>query len=197
MSTLNNHYQTAVTHLSKGDFIAPLLLRIYLAPIFIMAGQSKLNNIENVGYWFASLNIPFPELMAWVAGFTELGGGVLLLLGLSVRIVTIPLMFTMLVAAVTAHWSFGWHVLPEAELTVPWEWRNDLIESALVRKQAAVSILNEHGNYNWLTEAGNFTVLKNGIEFAATYFIMLLALLFSGAGRYCSIDYWLTRCISK
>ena len=37
------------------------------------------------------------------------------------------------------------------------------------------------------------TLLKNGIEFAATYFIMLLVLFFTGAGRYLSVDYWIDR----
>ena len=41
----------------------------------------------------------------------------------------------------------------------------------------------------WLTENGSFVVLNNGIEFAATYFIMLLALFYLGAGRYISMDY--------
>jgi len=36
-------------------------------------------------------------------------------------------------------------------------------------------------------------ILNNGIEFAATYFIMLLALFFIGAGRYFSMDYWIRR----
>jgi uncharacterized membrane protein YphA (DoxX/SURF4 family) len=53
--------------------------------------------------------------------------------------------------------------------------------------------LQEHGNYDWLTEYGNFVVLNNGIEFAATYFVMLLALFFIGGGKYLSIDYWLAR----
>ncbi|MGB5096622.1 MAG: hypothetical protein WBN82_01805 [Porticoccaceae bacterium] len=44
-----------------------------------------------------------------------------------------------------------------------------------------------------LAEKGNFVVLNNGIEFAATYFIMLLSLFFSGGGRYVSLDYWLAR----
>ena len=78
-------------------------------------------------------------------------------------------------------------------LTMPWEWRNDLITEAALRKEHAVSILKQHGNYAWLTEAGNFTVLKNGIEFAATYFIMLLVLMFQGAGSYVSLDYWVGR----
>ena len=57
----------------------------------------------------------------------------------------------------------------------------------------AKNILRRHGNYSWLTETGSFTVLKNGIEFAATYFIMLLVLFFTGAGRYLSLDYWINR----
>lgn len=191
MSNLIALYNSATTQVLKGNFLAPLLLRMYLAPIFILAGYNKLTNIENVGYWFASLGLPLPELMAWLAGLTELGGGILLALGLMVRLISIPLMLTMVVAAITAHWQFGWHALPETALTMPWEWRMDLINEAALRKEHASALLQQHGNYAWLTEAGHFTVLKNGIEFAATYFIMLLALLFSGAGRYISVDYWL------
>ena len=36
-------------------------------------------------------------------------------------------------------------------------------------------------------------VLNNGIEFAVTYLVMLVALFFSGAGRWFSLDYWLAR----
>ncbi|MEE9160771.1 MAG: AraC family transcriptional regulator, partial [Gammaproteobacteria bacterium] len=34
---------------------------------------------------------------------------------------------------------------------------------------------------------------NNGVEFAATYFIMLLALLVIGGGKYASLDYWLAK----
>lgn len=175
------------------DFIAPLLLRVFLAPVFIYAGMNKLANAENVAFWFASLGIPAPTLSVYMAGTAELVGGILLLAGLAVRWIAIPLMITMIVAAVTAHWENGWHVLPEKELTVPWEWRVDLIDEAAERKSAAVSLLKKHGDYDWLTEAGPITVLKNGIEFTATYFLMLLVLFYTGAGRYLSIDYWLAR----
>ena len=36
-------------------------------------------------------------------------------------------------------------------------------------------------------------ILNNGIEFAVTYFIMLLALFFTGGGKYLSFDYWIAR----
>mgnify|MGYP006001176139 FL=1 len=54
-------------------------------------------------------------------------------------------------------------------------------------------ILEENGNTDWLYEKGNIVVLNNGIEFSATYFIMLLALFFIGAGRYTSVDYYLAK----
>jgi len=175
------------------DFLGPLALRIYLTPIFILAGSNKLSNIEGVAYWFEGLGLPAPTLMAYLAGWTELLGGIALLIGLAVRWLAIPLMFTMIVAAATAHWENGWHVLPEAELTVPWEWQSEKIDEANIRKEKAKEILRQYGNYEWLTEYGSITILKNGIEFAATYFIMLLVLFFFGAGKYASLDYWIAR----
>ena len=185
----------------KLDWLGPLALRLFLAPIFILAGLNKLGHIEGVTAWFGNpdwgLGLPAPLLLAWLAALTEFLGGIALLLGLGVRLAVLPLLVTMAVAAASAHWQYGWHALPEQTLTMPWEWRKDLIEDAAVRKDKAVALLKEHGNYDWLTEAGSFTVLKNGIEFPATYFVMLLALLGSGAGRFFSLDYWLCRRLSR
>jgi putative oxidoreductase len=193
MLTLANKLQGLLDTTKKVDWLGPLALRVYLGPIFILAGMNKLSNAANVAGYFEFLGIPAPELMVYVAGLTEFVGGIALLAGLAVRWFAIPLMFTMIVAAATAHWENGWHVLPETELTMPWEWRADLIEQAVEKRSRARSILRQHGNYNWLTGAGSITILKNGIEFAATYFVMLLALLFMGAGRWISVDYWLDR----
>lgn len=191
---LGNRAIDLLDKLRASDFIGLLALRIYLAPIFILAGAGKLAALDDTAYYFGEyLGMPLPHLMALLAGASEFFGGIALLIGFSVRLAALPLMATMAVAAVTAHWQFGWHALPETTLTVPWEWRTDLIDEAQQRKTAAVSLLQTHGNYAWLSEAGNFTVLKNGIEFAATYFVMLLILLFYGAGRFVSVDYWLAR----
>ena len=62
-----------------------------------------------------------------------------------------------------------------------------------VRVGAAREILQEHGNYAWLTAKGGYVILQNGIEFAVTYLIMLLALVFTGGGRYVSADYYLAQ----
>ena len=193
MIGLLNKLQDLMDGLGKLDFLAPTALRIYLAPIFILAGGNKLSNVEGVAGWFASMGLPAPELMVYLAGGTEFFGGIALILGVAVRWIAIPLMFTMVVAAGTAHWENGWHVAPETELTAPWEWRTDLIEAGVERRDRARSILRRHGNYSYLTEAGSITVNKNGIEWAATYFVMLLALWAMGAGRFLSVDYWLKR----
>ena len=210
---MNNFYRSAVDKLGHIDFLPLVLLRIFLAPIFIMAGYGKLQlgaelapgtsvferllADPEVVSWFGNadwgLGLPVPELLAFLAGWTEFLGGWLLLLGLFTRVFSLALMLAMLVAATTAHWEQGWHALPETKLTVPWEWRMDLIEQASERKAAAKDLLKRHGNYAWLTEAGSITVLKNGVEFAATYALMLMVLFFFGAGRYASLDYWLSR----
>jgi uncharacterized membrane protein YphA (DoxX/SURF4 family) len=176
------------------DFLAPLALRLYLAPVFWMAGTRKLADFESTVDWFGNpdwgLGLPFPQVMAFLAATTETLGAVLLLVGLLVRWIALPLMVTMVVAAVTVHWQNGWLAIAEGAGSV---FASDRTIGAVERLAAAKDILREHGNYGWLTENGGFVVLNNGIEFAATYFVMLLTLFFIGGGRYVGVDYWLAR----
>ncbi|MGV6806891.1 MAG: HvfX family Cu-binding RiPP maturation protein [bacterium] len=198
--------------LAAFDGLPPLLFRLYLAPIMLAAGLHKFAHFDDIVAWFGNpewgLGLPAPELMAFLAAATETVGGILLLLGLAVRYVTVPLMITMLVAITQVHWHDGWFAIapsnPEtstakvlADIGIPAA-KESLENSEEVGKRlsAAKRILREHGNYNWLTENGNFVVLNNGIEFAATYLIMLLSLFFTGAGRFFSLDYWIGRKLS-
>ncbi len=173
------------------DFSAALLMRLYLAPIFWMAGTQKLAHFEDTVAWFGNpewgLGLPFPWLMAALAVSTELLGTVLLVLGLAVRWISIPLMATMVVATVTVHLKNGWLAIA----TGSGLFATERTEHAIQRLGIIKDILREHGNYGYLTEHGNVVILNNGIEFAATYFIMLLALFALGGGRYLSVDYWL------
>ena len=176
------------------DFLAPLALRLYLAPIFWMAGTSKFMSFEDTAAWFGNkewgLGLPMPEVMTFLAAGTEVAGAVLLLLGLAVRWISIPLMVTMLVAIFAVHWQNGWQAIADTKFCL---FNCADAQAATERLDAAKSILQQHGNYDWLTGQGSFVVLNNGIEFATTYLIMLLALFFIGAGRYFSIDYWIAR----
>lgn len=95
----------------------------------------------------------------------------------------------MLVAAFAVHWQNGWLAIADASSWLA----NDQVLASAEKLDRAKSILQDNGNYEWLTSSGNFVVLNNGIEFAITYFVMLLVLLFMGGGRYTSVDYWVAR----
>jgi putative oxidoreductase len=64
--------------------------------VFIAHGMQKLNNgVEGFGGFLSSLNVPIPEIMAWVVMLLEIGGGVLLILGLGTRAVAVLLALLM------------------------------------------------------------------------------------------------------
>ena len=166
--------------------LAPLAMRLYLVPVFWMAGSQKIAGMDSTIEWFGNpdwgLGLPFPSLLAHMAAYTEAIGAVLLLVGLATRWISIPLMVTMLVAIFSVHWGNGWSAIADSGA-----------EDVAVRLGAAREILQEHGNYAWLTEKGSFVILNNGIEFGVTYFLMLLGLLFTGGGRYVSLDYFIAK----
>jgi putative oxidoreductase len=193
------------TVLRRIDFLGPLALRLYLAPVFWVAGLNKVSGFDDVVAWFGNpdwgLGLPAPTLMALLAVSAEVAGGVLLLLGLATRLIAIPLMITMIVAATTVHWDNGWQAVHDPRSPFASEYvlgiEADDAAAAGERLARAKSILEEHGRYDWLTSEGNFVVSNNGIEWAATYFVMLLALFGTGGGRYVSIDDWLARRFRK
>lgn len=177
--------------------LASLGLRLYLAPVFWMAGMNKLNAFEDTVTWFGNsdwgLGLPLPWLMAALATAAELAGAVLLTLGLLTRLISIPLIITMLVAIFAVHWPNGWQAI--ADVQAPFA--NEQVFAAAEKLERARNILQTHGNYEWLTGSGKFVVLNNGIEFATTYLLMLLALVALGGGKYHSMDYWLSNTLIK
>ena len=207
--SLFHRIHAALNHTRIADFLAPLALRLFLVPVMFSAGYNKAMSFESTVSWFGNsewgLGLPFPALLAFLATATELVGGVLLLLGLFTRYISIPLMFTMLVAIGSVHWENGWFAIapgnpatsmaaPLAEVGFPGAVESlQNSEAVGERLGRARAILREHGQYDWLTGKGNFVVLNNGIEFAVTYLVMLLVLFFSGAGRFVSLDYWIAR----
>ena len=175
------------------DFLAPLLMRFYLAPVFWMAGTKKFINFTSTAEWFGNsdwgLGLPVPYLLVILVGLFEIIGAICLFFGVGVRLISVPLMIIMVVAAVMVHLQNGWLAIAEGSGI----FANERTAGAIERLNMAKSILKDYGNYEWLMENGNFVVLNNGIEFAATYFIMLLTLFFIGGGRFVSADYWLRK----
>ncbi len=185
---LTNIYTLFLRIINLFDFIAPLALRIYLVPIFWVAGTKKLGSMESTIGWFGNpdwgLGLPYPTLLAYLATYTEVFGAIFLLIGFSIRLISIPLMFTMVIAAVTVHLQNGWLAIAEGDGL----FSTERTAGAIDRLSKAKEILKANGDYSWLTENGSLVILNNGIEFATTYFIMLLALLYLGSGKI-SIDY--------
>lgn len=171
----------------RADFLAPLFLRIYLVPIFWLAGMTKLDHYESTVEWFGNsdwgLGLPLPGLLTAIVVTVELGGAVMLAIGLATRWVSIPLMLAMLVAGLSAHGKNGWLMIASGS------------SEASLNLQTALGKLQEQNPelYAQMVEYGKPVILSNGIEYAATYFIMLLVLFFIGGGRYISVDHWIRR----
>lgn len=192
-------YQKLVTKLQRMDFIPLLLLRLYLTPVMMQAGWTKLQNFDSTLSWFANpdwgLGLPAPALLLSLVILLELGGGLALLLGLFTRLTALGLSMTMLVAMLTVHAKNGWLAIADASswLADGTIFSNETVMAAPDKLAKANEILQQQPEYNWLISSGKLVVLNNGIEFAATYFVMLLLLVVYGAGRWLSLDYWLGR----
>lgn len=100
-------YQNATERLNSLKDIPPLLFRLILAYGFFMPAMMKWGDIGAIAGWFESMGIPMPALNAYLAASTEMAAVILLPLGLATRLISIPLIITMLVAIVTVHLGNG------------------------------------------------------------------------------------------
>jgi putative oxidoreductase len=70
--------------------LAGLVLRLGVGIIFIAHGWPKLQGgPANFAGFLTQLNVPLPEVTAWAVTLLELGGGVLLIVGLFTRVVAL------------------------------------------------------------------------------------------------------------
>ena len=63
----------------------PLLGRILLSAIFIIAGISKITGFSNTAAYMASKGLPMAEVLLVLTIIIELGGGVMILVGWKAR----------------------------------------------------------------------------------------------------------------
>ena len=165
------------------DFLPPLLLRIFLAPMLWSSGSKKLGLFmaeDMIWYnpmtWFnaevaaksaeafsATPLLPMPGLMNGVIGWVEVVAAILLVIGFAVRWISIPLLAIM---AFTILLALG----DQNVLT------------------AGENMLMTHG----YTEA-----TEDSLTIGVMYFIMLLSLFFMGAGRFFSVDWFLHRKLKR
>ncbi|WML89792.1 DoxX family protein [Thiothrix lacustris] len=162
------------------DFIAPLVIRLFLAPMFWISGVKHLGLFSSSDFAFynpltwvnpeafqqsvaALNNTVFPgmgtETLLILLGTIEVVAAILLILGLGVRWVALALMFVVVVLGLIAMGDAGFLNTME-------------------------QLVMSHG---YTDMANNLT------EVYLVYFILLLALFFMGAGRWFSLDWYVYR----
>jgi putative oxidoreductase len=79
-----------------------LLVRLYWGWQFAQAGWGRLHHIPQATQFFSSLHIPFPGANVVFISSLEFVGGILLILGLVSRLISLLLVCDMIVAYITA-----------------------------------------------------------------------------------------------
>lgn len=116
---------------SSVDF-ALLILRFGLAGVFLAHGINHIfggGRIPGTARWFESLGMKPGVLHAWTASLTEVGSGLLLLLGLLTPFAAAGVVGTMLVAWITNHLKNGFFIFRPGE---GWEYVATLTLIAIV-----------------------------------------------------------------
>jgi len=103
MSALFNHlfrWLAACANALRSPVL--LIIRLFWGWQFFLTGKGKLSDLSKPTQFFEGLGFPFPHAQAILAACTECFGGLLLLLGLASRLISIPLMILLTVAYLTA-----------------------------------------------------------------------------------------------
>jgi len=98
--------------------IAPLCLRLIVGTGFMVHGWAKISR-GTTGFekLLIQTGIPFAHLSAIVTPYVELTGGIAILLGVFVSIVSIPLVVIMLTAMFSIHLHYGFSSVNTIGLT--------------------------------------------------------------------------------
>lgn len=103
ISSIRGFYEGIIRTGDSFQNVLLFLMRLYWGFAFYQSGMGKLNDLPKFVGYLESLNIPFAEVSAYAAAFTETVGGLLLMVGFASRLVVMPLAVVMCVAYVTAH----------------------------------------------------------------------------------------------
>ncbi len=102
----------------RGINIAALLLRVILGITMIAHGYNHIwggGKIEGTAGWFESMGLKPGILHAWLASLTELGAGVMLILGLLNPLAAAGVVGVMMVAFITNHFKNGFFIFRPGE----------------------------------------------------------------------------------
>ena len=79
-----------------------LFIRLYWGWQLVVSGWGKLHNLDKVTEFFTSLGLPMPGFTAICISSLELFGGILLVVGLFSRVISLMLVVNLIVAYITA-----------------------------------------------------------------------------------------------
>lgn len=96
------------TGATTSNPIVPLVGRILIGVLFLVAGIMKVVNVAGTTAYMTRLGFPMPELFAYLSMVIEVGGGILLIIGWQTRKVAWFLALYVLVALGAAHrfWEY-------------------------------------------------------------------------------------------
>ncbi|HWS31635.1 MAG TPA: DoxX family protein [Actinoplanes sp.] len=89
--------------------VALLIARVVVGIVFIAHGWQKFNEwgLDGTSAAFGQMGVPLPTVSAWFAAIVELAGGVALVAGIAVPVVSLLLIVNMLGAFLIVHMSNG------------------------------------------------------------------------------------------
>lgn len=98
-----------------GNFLQPFLLlaiRLFWGYLLFLSGSAKVADVAATSAFFESLKIPYSEGVTYLVGYTEMVGGICLMLGFLTRLVSLPLIVVMITAYYTAHHAMSFQSSP-------------------------------------------------------------------------------------
>lgn len=92
---------------TRHDWV-PLVLRAVTGAGLVAHGVAKLTRGPDAfAATLQAMQVPAPTVMAWLTILLEIAGGLAVLAGAAIWLVSVPLAVVLLVAMVKVHWRFG------------------------------------------------------------------------------------------
>lgn len=103
VSTFVRFYEAIIRVGESLQSLLLLAMRLYWGFEFYKTGMGKFHDHPKIAAYFQSLHIPFADANAYLVASFEMVGGILLILGLASRLISIPLTVILCTAYATAH----------------------------------------------------------------------------------------------
>lgn len=157
--------------IDKQKWLQSLILlgiRCYLLPVFLFPGWQQFNNFEETVVYFGDImHLPYPYYVVIAIIGIQLLGSISLGLGFLTRWSAFLLVIVVLITVFMLQIDQGWYYIVEY---------NSVIDQI-------INLVQQHGNYDQITQQGDIVLLNNGVEISVAYLLMLLVLFVFGGGK--------------